>query len=270
MLVAVSTSRLSCKRAGKTRTLMPVWDSSGESRFNYLPIRIGLALTPKCVATGRQPPYRTPAETPAASLPIAIELDPPPSSSIPSLAPRFASYCNTRRGETYWPRAKNKSLRSRSMAAAVRASGERLLPPQTLPPCNQTACPPIPHFARASSAAAGGFDGRRPSVAAIGNATQRAPVNRDFQLLFINNVADAAQPVLPPLCDGDRIERSDIELDIWRRQIDAHPVDQAVPLFGCIQPFTTVSNALKDFSGDREPHSGPCTQSRRLSGHLAP
>jgi hypothetical protein len=28
--VRVSTSRLSCKRAGKTRTLMPVWDSSGE------------------------------------------------------------------------------------------------------------------------------------------------------------------------------------------------------------------------------------------------
>src|SRR5262249_29710876 len=27
------TSRLSCKRAGKTRTLMPVWDSSGESRI---------------------------------------------------------------------------------------------------------------------------------------------------------------------------------------------------------------------------------------------
>jgi len=33
VLIAVSTSRLSCKRAGKTRTLMPVWDSSGESRF---------------------------------------------------------------------------------------------------------------------------------------------------------------------------------------------------------------------------------------------
>src|SRR5215469_12218713 len=32
-LVAVSTSRLSCKRAGKTRTLMPVRDSSGESRL---------------------------------------------------------------------------------------------------------------------------------------------------------------------------------------------------------------------------------------------
>src|SRR5262249_24735397 len=30
VLVAVSASRLSCKRAGKTRTLMPVWDSSGE------------------------------------------------------------------------------------------------------------------------------------------------------------------------------------------------------------------------------------------------
>jgi len=33
VLVAVSTSRLSCKRAGKTRTLMLVWDSSGESRL---------------------------------------------------------------------------------------------------------------------------------------------------------------------------------------------------------------------------------------------
>src|SRR5262249_39284533 len=36
VLVAVGTSRLSCKRAGKTRTLMPVWDSSGESRFKSL------------------------------------------------------------------------------------------------------------------------------------------------------------------------------------------------------------------------------------------
>src|SRR6516164_4942118 len=34
VLVAVSTSRLSCKRAGETRTLMPVWESSGESRLN--------------------------------------------------------------------------------------------------------------------------------------------------------------------------------------------------------------------------------------------
>src|SRR5246127_5311984 len=33
VLVAVSTSRLSCKRARKARTLMPVWDSSGESRI---------------------------------------------------------------------------------------------------------------------------------------------------------------------------------------------------------------------------------------------
>jgi len=33
VLVAVSTSRLPCKRARKTRTLIPVWVSSGESRF---------------------------------------------------------------------------------------------------------------------------------------------------------------------------------------------------------------------------------------------
>src|SRR5262249_11424703 len=40
VLVAVSTSRLSCKRAGKTRTLTPVWDASGESRLK--PSRAGL------------------------------------------------------------------------------------------------------------------------------------------------------------------------------------------------------------------------------------
>ena len=33
VLVALSTSGLSCKSAGKTRALMPVWDSSGESRL---------------------------------------------------------------------------------------------------------------------------------------------------------------------------------------------------------------------------------------------
>ena len=32
VLVAIGTLRLSCNRAGKTRTLMPVWDSSGEYR----------------------------------------------------------------------------------------------------------------------------------------------------------------------------------------------------------------------------------------------
>ena len=36
VLVAVCTSRLSCKRAGKTRTLMLVWDSSGEFRLDSI------------------------------------------------------------------------------------------------------------------------------------------------------------------------------------------------------------------------------------------
>src|SRR5262245_65108904 len=53
VLVAVSTSPLSCKRAGKTRTLIPVWDSSGESRFrragqtrSYHSIRLRVHLNP--------------------------------------------------------------------------------------------------------------------------------------------------------------------------------------------------------------------------------
>jgi hypothetical protein len=52
---------------------------------NYRPLtETGCALTPKCVATGRHPPYKIPAEIPAAPLPMAIELEPPPSRSIPS------------------------------------------------------------------------------------------------------------------------------------------------------------------------------------------
>src|SRR2546427_3369076 len=42
--VAVTTSRLSCKRAGKTRTLMPVWDSSGESRIKHLTLLVAMLL----------------------------------------------------------------------------------------------------------------------------------------------------------------------------------------------------------------------------------
>src|SRR5262249_46993449 len=41
VLVAVSTPRLSCKRTGKTRTLMPVWDSSGESQLRGRRLRRG-------------------------------------------------------------------------------------------------------------------------------------------------------------------------------------------------------------------------------------
>jgi hypothetical protein len=33
VLVAVHTSRLSCRKAGKAQILAPVWESSGESRL---------------------------------------------------------------------------------------------------------------------------------------------------------------------------------------------------------------------------------------------
>src|SRR5262249_33108183 len=51
VLVAISTSRLSCKKAGKTRTLMPVWDSSGESRMTPIPTCLSLLLVLSCFGT---------------------------------------------------------------------------------------------------------------------------------------------------------------------------------------------------------------------------
>ena len=46
----------------------------------------------------------------------------------------------------------------------ARESGARLLPCETLPSCSHTACPPIAHFARLSSAVVGGFDGLKCGV----------------------------------------------------------------------------------------------------------
>jgi hypothetical protein len=53
VLIAVSTLRLSCKRAGKTRTLMAAWDSSGESRLKMLEIAREMVARPP----GKRPEY---------------------------------------------------------------------------------------------------------------------------------------------------------------------------------------------------------------------
>jgi hypothetical protein len=60
--------------------------------------RKGSALTPNWVATGRQP-KTVPGETTLAPSPMAMELEAPPSRSIPSLAPRLASVWNIKFGE---------------------------------------------------------------------------------------------------------------------------------------------------------------------------
>src|SRR5215470_4676578 len=60
--------------------------------------RKGLALTPNSFATGRQP-YTAPGETALAPVPMTIELESPPSNSIPSLAPMSASVSNITFGE---------------------------------------------------------------------------------------------------------------------------------------------------------------------------
>ena len=127
------------------------------------------ALNPNCVATGRQPPYTAPGETTLAPVPTAMELESPPSRSIPSLAPRLASVWNIKLGEICVPTAKNKSLRGRSTATAVRASGvwlrgSGLTGKTTLPSRSQKSCPPMPHFAIVISASVNPLSGRRWGV----------------------------------------------------------------------------------------------------------
>jgi hypothetical protein len=101
-------------------TLSPMLLSGAVSRSAaYRRHRKGSALIPNWFATGRQP-YTTPGETSLAPGPMAMELESPPSRSIPSLAPRSASVWSIKFGETWVPTAKYKSLRGRSTATAVR------------------------------------------------------------------------------------------------------------------------------------------------------
>src|SRR5262249_57777441 len=71
---------------------------------------------------------------------------------------------SNRGGEIFRRPEKNKRLRDGPTATAVRESGARSAPAHTLPSRNHTACPPIPHFARKSSAAVGGLDGLKYGV----------------------------------------------------------------------------------------------------------
>ena len=123
----------------------------------------------------------TPGEIPVACWPIAIALELPPSSSMPSLAPSSANFCSIKRGEIFSATAKNKSFRSRSIATAVRESGFRPLPGETLPSRNQIAWPPTPHFACAKIRRPG--RSRRPQV-------RRQLVVKPQQIGVLPNVTD--------------------------------------------------------------------------------
>src|ERR1700752_4454016 len=106
---------------------------------------------PKYVATGRQPPRTRPDGAAFATSPIAIALEDPPSSSIPSLAPS-------------WPTAKNNNLCRSSTATAVLASGLRLAPGETLPSRSQAAPLPSPDLVPAICTVVGAFDRLRCGV----------------------------------------------------------------------------------------------------------
>jgi hypothetical protein len=124
-------------RAIRDRNTWPRWKSCnfcpppphlGQLFFCLAPM--DCALTPKNVATGRKPPYNTPAEIPAAPLPRANELG-------PSLAPRSASSCSSKDilADAVLIDG-HRSSRVRSTAATW----------PTLPSCSHTACPADPPF----------------------------------------------------------------------------------------------------------------------------
>jgi hypothetical protein len=119
----------------------------------------GRALAPKYVATGRHPPYNTPARTPAAFLPMAMELEPPPSTSIPSLAPELGKFLQHQTWrEIFADGQKQKPVR---LIDPHRGSGIRMtIAPRPNRVIMQPNCLPADTPFRLCELE-GGFDGRR-------------------------------------------------------------------------------------------------------------
>src|SRR5262245_60782008 len=78
---------------------------------------------------------------------------------------------------------------------------------------------------------------------------EQCSVDGDRKVFLVNYIPDSPQAILPTLRNSRGIERRDVELNAGGRQIDAHPMDQAVALLGCFQPLATVSNSLEYFGG---------------------
>jgi hypothetical protein len=235
------------------------------------------ALTPKKVATGRQPPNNGPLATFRAPSPTAIADEPPPSSSMASRAPSLASRSSIRCGDAHSATARNNNLRSASIPMAVRESGCRSLPDHISPSCSRTACPPIPHFAWRSSAGFGGLDGRRCGFKSSSNHKryvcsqkwlvtwsettvstprqsrppsrlrgEQRPVDGDCKARVPDDVVDPAQSILKAVRKGRRIERGHVKLNPRSCEFDTHPMQDAVPLFGALQTLATGRDARKD------------------------
>jgi hypothetical protein len=71
VLVAVSTSRLSCKRAGKTRALVPVWDFIRRISVLYRPLTLPVRLF-CCWALGY---FFVESRTPSLELKDSVAVD---------------------------------------------------------------------------------------------------------------------------------------------------------------------------------------------------
>src|SRR5262245_43678429 len=101
-------------------------------------------------------------------------------------------------------------------------------------------------------------DERLPSTGEIaghpppaGVRLEQRRIDRDCEALLINNIPNSAQTILPPPRYGIGIKGGDIELNPRGRQIDNNPVHQPASLYGCIQSFTTIGNAVEYFSGGK-------------------
>ena len=94
------------------------------------------------------------------ALPIAMALEPPPSSSMPSRARDPKDFEQAMQRNPLGDRQKQQFAplidgdRGPCVGSAVSSN-------HTRPSCSPTPCPPMPHFAALRSAAAGGFAGRR-------------------------------------------------------------------------------------------------------------
>jgi hypothetical protein len=78
---------------------------------------------------------------------------------------------------------------------------------------------------------------------------EKAPIDRDGQVILSDNSSNMAESVLPALSESNGIKRRDKKFDPRGSQINASPVKRSSPFGTLLDGITAKNNAFEDLSG---------------------